>query len=469
MRAEPDALLQPASSTDSIEIGGESDRRPSLGILQVNAVDRGGGAEAAALALHRAFLGLGHQSRLGVGRIREGGPGIFRIEQGRGLGWRLHELLDGAMRFRAARLARAFAEPGTALDAFRGHEDFRFPGAHRLLDDRAYLDILHFHNLHGGYFDLRALPLLAARVSTVTTLHDAWMLTGHCAHPFDCERWTSACGACPYLDTYPALRRDGTAFNLRRKAAIYEATSISVVTPSRWLMDMVDRSVLAPAAVKRQVIPNGVDLHAFHPHDRHEARSSLGIDDGVLLLVAASQGGQSSPFRDARTFTGALERLGGADGEPVHVVALGEADDSVMNMGRVTLRGVRRVAAEMLRPWLSAADVYVHAARADTFPTSVLEALACGVPVVASSVGGIPEQVRALGDDPEPTGVLVAPGDPTALALALDRLLGDVALRRRLGGNAAVDAKRRFSLDDQVTAYLQLYEELVETRRAGGA
>ena len=154
---------------------------------------------------------------------------------------------------------------------------------------------------------------------------------------------------------------------------------------------------------------------------------------------------------------------------PIDVVALGEADDSVRSLGRVTLRGVRCVPAETLRLWLNAADAYVHSARADTFPTSVLEALACGAPVVASSVGGIPEQVRALGDDPDPTGVLVAPGDPTALALALDRVMGDAALRRRLGENAAADAQRRFSLDEQVAAYLEFYEELLESRRAGGA
>ena len=465
VRVDENPLDQPVAPTVSNEKG----HQPSLRILQVNAADRGGGAEAVALTLHRAFLERGHQSRLGVGRVREGGPGIFRVEQGHGLAWRLHERLDLAMRFRAARLARALTEPGTVLDACRGHEDFRFPGAYRLLDDRAALDILQLHNLHGGYFDLRALPLLAARVPVIATLHDAWMLTGHCAHSFDCERWTSGCGSCPYLDTYPALHHDGTAFNLHRKAAIFEATSMSVVTPSRWLMDMVDRSVLAPAAARRRVIPNGVDLSVFHPHNRHEARRSLGIADGRLLLVAVSQGGQDNPFRDARTFTDALERLGAADGEPVDVVALGEADDSVRSLGRVTLRGVRHVPAETLRLWLNAADAYVHSARADTFPTSVLEALACGAPVVASSVGGIPEQVRALGDDPDPTGVLVAPGDPTALALALDRVMGDAALRRRLGENAAADAQRRFSLDEQVAAYLEFYEELLESRRAGGA
>jgi glycosyltransferase involved in cell wall biosynthesis len=104
-----------------------------------------------------------------------------------------------------------------------------------------------------------------------------------------------------------------------------------------------------------------------------------------------------------------------------------------------------------------AADVYVHAARADTFPTTVLEALACGTPVVASSVGGIPEQVRSLRavearpamcvaaaahDIAEATGFLVPPADAAAMADAVRVLLAQPAIRARLSENAAADAVR---------------------------
>lgn len=81
-----------------------------------------------------------------------------------------------------------------------------------------------------------------------------------------------------------------------------------------------------------------------------------------------------------------------------------------------------------------------------------LEALACGTPVVATAVGGIPEQVR----DGE-TGFLVTPGDPEAMAKAIMALLTNEALRKRLGGNAAMDARRRFELQFQVKTYLDWY------------
>jgi glycosyltransferase involved in cell wall biosynthesis len=107
-----------------------------------------------------------------------------------------------------------------------------------------------------------------------------------------------------------------------------------------------------------------------------------------------------------------------------------------------------------------AADVYIHAARADTFPTAVIEALACGVPVVATAIGGIPEQIA-----PGRTGLLTPPGDAIALASAIAQLLSDATLRQRLGWQAHEEAKQRFALDRQVTAYLDWYAEVIETQK----
>jgi glycosyltransferase involved in cell wall biosynthesis len=112
------------------------------------------------------------------------------------------------------------------------------------------------------------------------------------------------------------------------------------------------------------------------------------------------------------------------------------------------------VSREEVAKGLQGADLFVLATRADNHPLTVLEALGCGVPVIASRVGGIPEQLT------EETGVLVEPGDPDALAGAIDALLGDPERRARMGEAAAADARARFSLERQVDAYLDLYEEL---------
>jgi len=215
-------------------------------------------------------------------------------------------------------------------------------------------------------------------------------------------------------------------------------------------MDMVERSILAPAVVRRVVIPNGVDLDRFAPGDRAQARRALDVAPDVSLLVFAAQGGRTNEFKDFPTLRAALARLE----SPVVAVALGDPTADEERVGQATLRAVGCVSPEDVARWLRAADLYVHPSRADTFPSGVLEALACGTPVVASRVGGIQEQVH------NETGILVEPGDPAALAAAIESLLADPSRRQRMSAAAAEDARVRFSVDCQIDAYLALHVEL---------
>jgi glycosyltransferase involved in cell wall biosynthesis len=207
--------------------------------------------------------------------------------------------------------------------------------------------------------------------------------------------------------------------------------------------------MLAPAVASARVIPNGADLELFSPGERGEARARVGLPHGAHVVVFAAQGAQTNPYKDFATLRAALELLE----HPVVAVALGEAgaDEYV---GTARLCSEPFAERERVAAFLRAADLYVHATRADNHPLAVLEALACGTPVVAPRVGGIPEQLR------EETGVLVEPWDASALAAAITELLGDGERRMSMGAAAAADARARFSLDRQVAAYLDLYAEL---------
>jgi glycosyltransferase involved in cell wall biosynthesis len=137
----------------------------------------------------------------------------------------------------------------------------------------------------------------------------------------------------------------------------------------------------------------------------------------------------------------------------VEAVALGDSTRGEETVGQAIVRSLGVVAPEEMAEWLRAADLYVHPSRADTFPSGVLEALACGTPVVASRVGGIPEQVT------DETGVLVDPGDPAALAAAIESLLAHPERRARMSRAAAADAQARFGQERQLDAYLSLYAD----------
>jgi glycosyltransferase involved in cell wall biosynthesis len=292
-------------------------------------------------------------------------------------------------------------------------------------------------------------------------MHDAWLLSGHCAHSFDCERWKTGCGSCPDLTIYPSIRRDATARNWARKQDIFSKSRLYISTPSRWLMEKVQQSMLATSIVESKVIPNGVNLAVFHPENKTTVRAVLDIPRNQKVVLFAANGVRGNVWKDYPTMRAAIEEVGKRlRKEDVLFVALGE-QGTPERAGGAQIRFVpfARDPSEVAR-YYQAADVYLHAARADTFPNTILEALACGIPVVATAVGGIPEQV-----DDSKTGILVSPGDVKAMTDGLTRLLSDEPLRKLFGQEAARIAQARFDFQHQVTTYLAWFEEITEVRR----
>jgi glycosyltransferase involved in cell wall biosynthesis len=460
-----------------------------LRILQVATTETGGGAASVAGSLARGYRERGCLVWQAVGWKTSDDPHVFVIPDDDRAFYRVtgYSAIQTELRRLAGRspgtgwgsLSRSLrlaTHPRALLDQWRGREDFEFPGTHRLLDALpARPDLLHCHNLHGGYFDLRALSWLSRQVPTMMTLHDGWAFSGHCAHSFECDRWKTGCGRCPDLTIDPAIRRDATAYNWARKRNIYAQSRLYVATPCRWLLERVEQSMLAPAIDEARVIPNGVDLSVFRPGDKRSARMALGIppDADVLLVITGHRGGM---WRDHRTLLAAAglmtARGGGRDiriivlgGDAAGAAALRTAGANVLEIGY----DANPIAVAR---YFQAADVYLHAARADTFPTVILEALACGTVVVATAVGGIPEQIRSAPIDAvranalerleHATGILVPAGDAGAFADAVLALLAHSEARCLIARNAATDARERFDSARQTESYLSWYRTIID-------
>ncbi len=348
------------------------------------------------------------------------------------------------------------ASPRKFWKWYIGHEDFDFPGTTHLLEQvTAKPDVLHLHNLHGNYFDLRSLPELSLLLPTVITLHDAWLLAGHCAHSFDCEQWKTGCLSCSRLDIPPVLRRDGAAANWQCKKAIYQNSNLFLVCPSKWLANKVRQSILMAGAKQLIVIPNGVDMTKFKPGNKATARDLLGWPQDAFIIMFAANSVRYSIWKDYDTMRESILLAGNSiQGRSLRFFAIGDTAPTE-GVGKVKIEFIPY--KDSLTECYQAADVYLHAAKADTFPTTIIEALACSTPVVATAVGGIHEQIIE-GE----TGFLVPAGDSTALAERLVRLAESPELVRSMGEAAQSDAVKRFSLERMVSSYKQLYEELIE-------
>jgi glycosyltransferase involved in cell wall biosynthesis len=212
------------------------------------------------------------------------------------------------------------------------------------------------------------------------------------------------------------------------------------------------------------VIPNGVDQSVFHPGSLAEARHRLALPENAYVVLFAANGIRRSDFKDYKTLRDAIGKLGQAvTDRPILCVALGEAGEEE----RIGRARVRFIAPEsdpaVVADYYRAADIYAHAAREDTFPSAVIEAMACGTPVVASEVGGIPEQI-----DHGHTGLLVPAGDAAIFSAYLAMVLRNPGLQQSFSAEGVKTVTERFNLETQAHRSLAWYRQVVRNVRSQG-
>lgn len=301
-----------------------------------------------------------------------------------------------------------------------------------LLSLRAQAAAFGAHLVHSHMFGVSAYAALAGRLGrfpTVATLHGK-----------------------PDLGA-PGVRTAAKALALRIGAS-------KVVCVSDGLRAVAVKALGLPST-RFTTIHNGVDTIRFAPGHASAQRLALGVGDREFLALAVGN------FRASKGYFVLLDAIAlmRERGVPVRLVILGEDDNalaaefrgrrSALGLDReVITLGFRDDVPELLR----AADVYVLSSLDEGFSLSTVQAMATGLPLVATRCGGPEEIVRSE------EGVLVEIGSAVALADGLTALAGDPARRARLGAAARRAAVDRFSLDGMVVRYANLYREIVGVR-----
>ena len=365
-------------------------------ILIVNSVCGVGSTGRICTALAREFEASGHAVRIAYGRGAVPGADkrfALRIGNRFDVGWHLLKtrLLDaqGLGSVPATRRFLAWAEDWKP-------------------------DLLWLHNLHGYYLNYELLfawikkhPELEVR----WTLHDCWAFTGHCAYftAVGCDRWKTCCANCPQKAAYPSSKLfDRAENNFRRKRAAFTGVSrMTLITPSRWLAGLVGESFLRGYPV--EVCCNTIDTDVFRPTES-AFRAEHGLA-GKKIVLGVSNAWQEprKGLKDMYALASLLER----DSFAVVLVGLTDAllktvPDGVLGLGKTD-------SPQALAAIYTAADVFVNPTYEDNYPTTNLEAQACGTPVITYNTGGSPESV--------PPENVVPCGDVEALAARIKILL----------------------------------------------
>lgn len=332
-------------------------------------------------------------------------------------------------------------------------------------------DVIHLHQVSGGWLSLRALRQLTDRFPTVWTHHDEWAVT-ECL-PYDLTGIVNrkdvlsqasfprrAIGLSPY---HPSFKSRG----LSRLLDSCPPRVDLHVTPSLYLAERV-RSHRRYQGARVQTISNATTLLAEQASQvpRGEARRRLGIvdDDAEVVLVVAVN--LADAYKGLDHGIRALQALS-RKRPKLHVRLLGNVASSVRKAcGGLPFTTSEAHTDEELALHYRSADVTLIPSLADNFPYVALETLACETPFVAFAQGG----PREIADD-ERNALLAQCFDTTALTARMERLLSDREHRRRLGANGLSWVRQHCSPESFLTSLLIGYSEAIasftsRTRRA---
>ena len=244
-------------------------------------------------------------------------------------------------------------------------------------------DIIHLHNIHGYYLNYEILFDFLKNFNrpVIWTLHDCWPVTGHCAYftYSKCVKWQTGCHDCMALGSYPkSFFRDGSKRNFRRKKnAFTGVNNLTLVPVSDWLKRQLEMSFLREYPIT--TIHNGIDLDVFSPTENVEKR------DKMILGVAS--------VWDKRKGLDEFVKLRGLLPDSYRITLVGLSKNQIKGLPEGIDALQRTENVQQLVKLYSEADVFVNPTLEDTFPTTNLEALACGTPVITYNTGGSPEAV----------------------------------------------------------------------------
>jgi glycosyltransferase involved in cell wall biosynthesis len=314
-------------------------------------------------------------------------------------------------------------------------------------------DIIHLHWVGQGFVPIGALPRFGRPV--VWTMRDMWSFTGGCHHTTTCTRFQGSCGACPQLRSNS--ERDLSRRVWESKHYHWRSVDLWLVAISNWLADCAKKSSLFRDR-HVSVIPNGVDIRRFRPIDKKTARARLGLPLQKRLVLF----GGIDPIREQRKgfqYFSEAARILASNGqaETTEIIVFGRTQDTTLQSLPLPCHRFGHLDDdELLANIYSSADVLVAPSIFEPFGKTLIEAMACGTPVVAFDNGGPRDIVEH-----QMTGFLAPVYSADALARGISWCLAGEDRAAALGRRARTRVEARFDIDAVAMRYAALYEQIL--------
>ena len=419
-------------------------------VTLINTADAGGGAPAACLRLLKALNEQNIDAQLLVQEKKTDEPKVQEVEHN--LAKRLKANFDflyerlpfmfSHEKDKSVRFAFSTANAGTSIKN------------EQLIKDA---DILHIHWTNSGFLSIADLKqLIGMGKPIVWTMHDMWTFTGGCHYAGTCTHFMVQCGNCPFLRD--PSEHDISRKGWLRKAAMYaNAKNITFVSCSKWLGGVAKQSSLINK-FRIESIPNPIDVNVFYKRDKLDARENWFINPfaKIILFGAAN----INDRRKGITYlVDALNALTDhcPDKGLIEVVIFGKNKYFDTSQLPFVVNELNMISSqEELAQIYSLADVFVTPSIEDNLPNTVMEALACGTPVVAFNTGGIPEMV-----DHQQNGYLAEFKSSADLAKGLFKMLY-AENAEELSTNARNKVLKDYNNETVAQQYLEIYKSVLK-------
>jgi glycosyltransferase involved in cell wall biosynthesis len=387
----------------------------TMKILQVSMGDSGG-AGIAAVRLHEALLDSGADSRLlTLQKTRDGirEHYVFHKKDAS-----MFPLFTLAMMFVDRVLKRFKLKSDYYRSRRKRYTDgsaqdfgmFNFSISEYRLENHPLVreaDIVHLHWVCGGFLDFQKF-FKGMTKHAVWTLHDMNPFTGGCHYAYECLGYLKDCHACPQLEG--ARSNSAAERMLAEKIKVLQGQnrSLSIVTPSKWLMECSKKSKLFSSYEHRHIY-NIVNEKSFYLTDKASSREKLSLpaDKKIILCV----GSLEYPRKGNDILVESLHLL---NREDVILCCVGNVSEAHKDNPSIVQLGYIKDSNKM-RGVYNAADIFVLPTMADNFPNTIVESLLSGTPVASFYVGGVPEQIN------DSNGILIENRNPNSVATSLDQ------------------------------------------------
>ncbi len=416
-------------------------------VVHLSTIDVKGGAARSAYRLHQGLQRIGCSSTMFVMEKTCADRSIVRFEPPQGIVARVGN------RIRRETIARDFARyRASRPSGYEMFSDDRGPFPNAMVAEIPPCDVLNLHWVAGMVDYTSLFPQMTRSIPVVWTLHDMNAFTGGCHYDHRCGRFSESCGACPQLGSNQEQDLSRAVWERKKRAIVAVKTGrLRIVTPSRWLAEEARKSSLL-SEIRVDVIPYGLDLEVFAPRDKAYSRDLLGIpqDARVVFFLADVVDNRR------KGFSFLLEALPhcATRVEKLLLVSLGQQPPQAD--GRMPWLHLGSVHDDrLLSAVYSAADLFVLPSLQDNLANTVLESMACGVPVVSFDAGGTPDMVR-----PGITGRLVPAFDVSTLASTMVELLNAPDVLKTMSAHCRRVALEDYPLVLQAQRYASLYQEL---------